>query len=453
MRPSRIILLLIAFGALPGSRADAHFLFIRILPPAEAGRAAEVFFSDRPDTGDPRFIDRIASTKLWLQTEPGKFTPLDVHKAPDRLRAWLPESGSVVVIGSCTYGVLARPKQTPFLLRHFPKALSGAPDELNRMQAYGKLPLEIVATIDGDHVNLLALKDGKPLPRAEFVTVDSSLTNGKLTADESGKATFKPPAAGAYAVYTHETRKESGDLEGKSYAEIRDFATVAFDWPLERTDADPAAVALFEEAIAARASWHDFPGFTAHLSGSVDGRRFSGTVTIDAAGEVSLTEDSPGKAEDAAKWVQEQLESIVLHRLARPTPAGRSAPVLRFGESGDDHPLGRLLVFAGGKFASSYRVKDKQLTVVNRVLRKGNLTIITLENDRNAEGRFLPRSYVVQHWQSGTGKLLRLETVQDRWQRVGSWDLPASHAVTSSSDAGLSVRTFTLSKLELLPKK
>src|SRR5688572_8942037 len=103
--------------------AEAHFLFVRILPPAEAGRFAEVYFSDAADAGDPRFVDKIASTKLWLQTAPGKFEPLKVSVTPDRLRAALPANGSAALIGECTYGVLARPKGS-FLLRHYPKAVA-----------------------------------------------------------------------------------------------------------------------------------------------------------------------------------------------------------------------------------------------------------------------------------------------------------------------------------------
>ena len=39
--------------------------------------------------------------------------------------------------------------------------------------------------------------------------------------------------------------------------------------------------------------------------------------------------------------------------------------MLRFGED-RDHPLGRLLLFEGGTFASSYRIRDRQILVVNR---------------------------------------------------------------------------------------
>src|SRR5262249_35809547 len=150
-----------------------------------------------------------------------------------------------------------------------------------------------------------------------------------------------------------------------------------------------------------------------------------------------------------AAWVQDQLESIVLHRQARAGSAERKKPVLRFAATDDDHPLGRLLIFDGGKFASSYRVKDKQIMVVNRHMGKENMTITVLDSGRNADGQFLPRSYTVHYWDAATGELKRTETVQDRWQRLGTWDLPAERTVSTAGAAGVSVRKFALSKHEL----
>src|SRR5262249_18305418 len=173
----------------------------------------------------------------------------------------------------------------------------------------------------------------------------------------------------------------------------------------------------------------------------------------DAKGKVTFSDTDPSREESVASWVQERLESIVLHRMARPQAAAeRPKPVLRFGESKDDHALGRLLIFDGGKFASSYRVKDKQIMVVNRHAGPGNMTITVLDNDRNAEGLFLPRSYTVQYWDAKSGELKRTETVQERWQRVSSWDLPARHTATTATQAGLSVQSFTLTKHEILKK-
>ena len=61
------------FDALRDRVLDEVRLFVRIGPLAEAGRAAEVYFSEQAEAGDPRFIAKIADTKLWLQSAPGTF--------------------------------------------------------------------------------------------------------------------------------------------------------------------------------------------------------------------------------------------------------------------------------------------------------------------------------------------------------------------------------------------
>src|SRR5262245_12393163 len=323
MYPRYRLLLVAILWTLAVVRADAHFLFIHIGPPAEAGRAAEVYFSELADAGDPRFVDKVAHTELWIQKEPGQFQQLRVQKLTDRLRAIVPMSGSIAVAGTCQYGVLARPKQTPFLLRYHPKAIAGSPEELNRMKPFGKTPLEIVATVENDQIHFTALRDGKPVPKAEFTTVATDLSNEKVIAGDDGKATWKPSAPGRYSVYTRYVTKEGGSLNGQSYEEIRDFATIAFTWPLERKDADVEAVTLFEEALAARAQWIGFSGFTASAAGKLEGRDFSGNVTVEADGSVRFQT----KEKAAKRWVEDQLGSIALHRGARGEE--RAKPVLR----------------------------------------------------------------------------------------------------------------------------
>jgi hypothetical protein len=425
---------------------QAHFLFIRIRPPAEGGRHAEVYFSDQADAGDPRFIDKIAHTKLWLQTKPGTFEPLTAHKTADRLRALVPAGGSLSVIGECTYGVVGGGKRTPFLLRHYPKAVTGSVEDIRALQPKGEIPFEIRLAGKGDELQFIALRNGKPIPNAAFVAVGTDLKDHKFNANADGSAVWKPTAPGHYAVYTGQTLKEAGMHNGAKYDEIREFTTLAFAWPIEPKGADAAAVKLFQEAIATRAAWQQFPGFRADVSANVDGRAWKGSATISAKGDVELTTED----EIVSPWVKDQLESIVLHRLAR--PQGK-APILRFADDEVDHPLGRLLIFEGGSFASSYRVKDRQIMVVNRVLAKANMTITVLDNDLNADKKILPRSYTVHYWNAVTGNLQRTETNQSRWTRLDAWDLPTQLTVLTSSAAGQGMKTMTLSQHRLLNKE
>ncbi len=444
MSTHRLITALLLLVTLVAAQAQAHFLFIRIGPHAEAGRGVEVFFSERAEAGDAFFVPRIAHTKLWMQETPGKFQSLDVRQATDRLRAFLPSRGAVSVVGECEYGVVQR--DVAFLLQYYPKAIAGDATKINAMQARPSIPLEIMPRIDGKKITFTVLHQGKPLPNTKLTTVDDDLVNEELTTDKSGQVTWSPEPGGHYCVYTSHILKEAGKKDDRSYVEIRRFATIAFHWPLVRDGADPEAVAMFQKAIAARAAWKSFPGFTANIEGSVDGRFFTGKVQIDKEGSVDMKLDE----ETASEWVESQLGSIVLHRMAS---SGGPPPVLRFADQDVANPLGRLLTFVGGTFASSYRVRDNQIMVVNRNIGKQNFTITVLDNTRNQDNQYLPRSYVVRYWDAQTGKLDRTQTVLNRWQRVGTLDLPSELVQISSSAAGLTTRSFQLSNHKLLGKK
>ncbi len=428
--------------------AQAHFLFIQVGPHAEAGRQVEVFFSERATAGDPKFVDKVAHTELWRQDEPGRFAPLTVNRGTDRLRAYLPSNQSVSVVGRCEYGVLKRDKS--FLLRYYPKAVSGKPADVAKFVRYESIPLEIMPTFAGDSVTLTVLREGKPLAKTVLTTIDADLSNEELTTDAAGQATWRPKTPGQYAVYVKHVVPQAGTQNGAAYDEIREFATLAFDWPLGESPVDAAAVAMFERAIAARAAWSDFKGFSARASVFLDDRRSEGRVTVKADGDVSFTGEPKLDDEAAQEWVRGQLHSLVIHRV--PSSGIQSPPVLSFAESashGEEHPLGRLLNFHGGRFASTYRIRDDEITVVNRNLGRENMSLQMLESERNAERKVLPRAYQVQYRDAETGAITRVETFRNRWQRVGKLDLPESLTQTVSSESGVSVRSLKLQSLKL----
>ena len=442
--PHRLLLLSLGLATLLMTRAEAHFLFIRIGGQAEAGRQVDVFFSEIARAGDPLFVPRVSHTKLWMQTTPGKFQPLVVRPLPDRLRSRLSARGAVFVSGECTWGVLTR--DVPYLLRYFPGAIHGNAKTLNSLKPRPKVPLQIIPTVHKDRIEMVVLADGKPFPGALFTTVDDDLVNEELKADKNGRVVFRPDTEGHFCVYTKRVTPGKGTHGGKKYTETRDFATLAFQWPLISSGGDKEAITLFENALAKRANWAKFPGFTAAVIGHVDGRAFGGTARVAADGDVSLDIDE----KHAVEWVKDQLGSMALHRRA-PSPK-RPRPVLRFADQDDEHPLGRLLTFVGGAMASSYRVRDGEITVVNRAIGPQHMTITVLDNRPNAEGKSLPRSYSVQYWDGKSGKLLRTQSVQNRWTRVGRFDLPTRLTVTTASQTGLNVRSLRLAKHKLLVK-
>src|SRR5262245_12943860 len=76
--------------------------------------------------------------------------------------------------------------------------------------------------------------------------------------------------------------------------------------------ADRAATKLLAEARAARALYHNFPGFSADIEVNLDGKANRGHVEVSDKGKATFTLDNA----DAAKWAKSTLESIIAHRLS-----------------------------------------------------------------------------------------------------------------------------------------
>jgi hypothetical protein len=205
--------------------------------------------------------------------------------------------------------------------------------------------------------------------------------------------------------------------------------------------ADAAATKLLAEARAARALWDHFPGFTADVEVNLDGHVTKGKVTVDSKGKVAL--DMPEG--DAAKWAKGQLSSVVGHRLG----GAEGETPCAFADDVADHPLGRAVAVLNDEFHSSYRIKDRQILIVNRQMGEGGkFTIAVLKNEVNEEKKYLPSCYVVNSWDA-RGALKSSETFHQEWKRVGKYDLPAGVTVVIASGGKLEARSITLTNQKL----
>ncbi|HEY7152720.1 MAG TPA: DUF3386 family protein [Gemmataceae bacterium] len=183
-----------------------------------------------------------------------------------------------------------------------------------------------------------------------------------------------------------------------------------------KTAANAAATKLLADARAARVLYHDFPGFTADIEVNINGKVLRGTVDVSGKGEVAL------KLEDAVavKWAKNTLGSIIGHRLS--SGPDEETPCA-FVDEEEHHPLGRAIRVLNDEFHSSYRIRDRQVIVVNRHTPGSRFTITVMENIRTKEEKFLPACFVVNTWGSGEA-LISSETHHQTWQRVGAFDLP-----------------------------
>jgi hypothetical protein len=213
--------------------------------------------------------------------------------------------------------------------------------------------------------------------------------------------------------------------------------------PATKTPADPAATRLLAEARLARAHWANFPGFRADLKVNLDGAVYGGNAQVNAEGKVTvqLTDGA------AAAWAKRLLASTAGHRLD--STAALTTPCA-FADETIHHPLGRAIRVLNDEFHSSYRIRERQIIVVNRQMQDARFTITVLHNHVNAEHQFLPAAYVVNTWDLKTNALRSSEAFHQTWRRVGKFDLPETTLVVTATSKSQEARSLTLTNHQLL---
>jgi hypothetical protein len=210
-----------------------------------------------------------------------------------------------------------------------------------------------------------------------------------------------------------------------------------------KATADPAATKLLADARAARAAYHDFPGFTAEVAVNIDGKVTRGQAEVNNKGKVTLKLDSP----DAEKWAKGTLASIIAHRLDNGASEGDTP--CAFADQDEHHPLGRAIRVLNDEFHSSYRIRDRQVLVVNRHVPGARFTITVLKNIETKDKKFLPASFVVNTWDAKTDALTSSEAHHQTWQHVGAYELPKETLTVKASAGKMESRSLLLSNIQL----
>jgi hypothetical protein len=451
---------LLALVTLP---VRAHFIWL--LPQREGG--GRLVFSDEPAPDDENLLKKVSHTKVFAVSADGKTTEVEFTQQKNALELKLEGKGARVLGAVYRYGVLRRGESEPFLLNYYAKTWLGGLDPRALEVAAKRLDLDIVP--EEDFRSARVLWKGKPLPNAEVVLLPRGHKRTTIRTDKEGSCSLANASMGElYALRVLHTEAKEGVHDGKPYKEVRHYATLVFEVgrikkaekssAVPRTTAtqlvaartekkpeeDPQASKLLADARAARANWEQFPGFSANLQVNVEGNITRGNVDVDAKGKVTLTGiDDPGLEKETLR----ELRSVVSHRLDG--SASLKTPCA-FADDNVHHPLGRALRVLNDEFHSSYRVRDRQIIVVNRTMPDSRFTITVLENRRNEEKQFLPRSYVVNSWDLKTNALKSSQTFHQKWTRVGKFDLPSSIlVVTASADGKLASRRLKLSHHKL----
>jgi hypothetical protein len=431
--------------------AQAHFIWV--LPSEGAPDKARIVFSDTPAPDENAdLLKKIAHAEVFVRTsDRGKPAQLKPTLEGDALTVTVAGKGEREVGAVCTYGVVQRGKSEPFLLNYYARTLIGAKgaSEL-AASAWDRLPLDLVEGKSG----WVVLWQGKPLEGAEFVLFvpgqgekieGKTAANGIIPIPQTKKA-------GLFAVRVLHREAKEGEQGGKKYREVRHYATLtqqvaqapAGSAEKPAAKADPEATKLLADARAARALYHGFPGFTADVEVNIDGKVARGRVDVSSKGKVELKLEAD---EAASQWARRTLASTIAHRLD--SGSSESDTPCAFVDDDRDNPLGRAIRVLNDEFHSSYRIRDRQVIVVNRQMKDIRFTITVLENHQTADKKYLPACFVVNYWDAKTDALTNSEAHRQTWQRVGPYDLPHRTLVVTATTGKQKARSLTLTKCQL----
>lgn len=213
---------------------------------------------------------------------------------------------------------------------------------------------------------------------------------------------------------------------------------------------DSAAEELLRDARARRWVFPDekFHGFRANVVLRDDARAFTGKLEFKSVREMSF--DLPGAGEDTLGWLRGVLAMNVAHRLQRTggMPVPTDFPV-RF-EAGAENALGPKIVFEGDPLGSSYRIRDGIITEVHRQMHGSLFTITTLEVVAGADGRTMPKHYVVTYFDPDTKAINGVAQYTEHYTDVNGIYLPTHIRVIETSGTTTTVRAIELNDVTLL---
>ena len=412
-------------------RAEAHFIWLERQAGDDGKPRILAYFGESAGPGEKHLIGKIAHTKAWLRSADGNATEVSLGKPAEgdvpALSAICADSSSTSIEAFCDYGVYSH-GGPGFLLQYYAKHLTGDwTNNTDKLARAEKLTFDIVPSVKDGKLALTVLYQGKPAAEKELVVIDPAEKQHDLKTNADGQASLPELIAGRYAIRAgHIEADKSGERDGKKYTQIWHYGTLTFDLPtsiakavkVEKKASDPSAVELLAKARAGRAVWEKFPGFEAELTISTANERQTTKAKIDENGIVT-SDLEKGALSD---WLDEQLASMVQHRM----PDGEvSQGNVTFADDDKSHPLGRMIDLGDPKMGSAYRIKDDIIYEVNRNAGPTmRFTISVLEIERNAEGKYLPRSFTMNFFDSKTGEVKTSLAFLNEWQRVGTFDLP-----------------------------
>jgi len=206
---------------------SAHFVWIET-EPAGKGTLVRAGFGE-VDGWDPDLIGNIKNSRFWIRSKGGT-APLAMagDDKEKEYRTMIEGPAPAAVLAATDYGVIQFGKAPTSWLRYTSKHLVGAPAEWNDAAPTKDLRVELLARHDGEAVSLQALFLGKPAADAVIKGETPEGKHVELKTDAEGRAGWPLSGPGRYSCYVGVTTETPGELDGKKYVVLKDYAALNF---------------------------------------------------------------------------------------------------------------------------------------------------------------------------------------------------------------------------------
>ncbi|MGV3722116.1 MAG: DUF3386 family protein [Actinomycetota bacterium] len=439
-------------AALSPVAASAHFVWAE--PAVDSTGGVRVFFGEYPGTREgAELLEKVSRVRVYAVGR-GERRELKRTRQEGDHFLYQGMGDAPVMVGALDYGVLERPGTPAFMLRYETQLLigDGKPQSTAGLSQLSKaetgLPLTVsFVPTSADKLTLQVTLAGKPAAAevSHRGPKDDDMVAAKTTAD--GRLELPLKASGWHHLRIKADDAKPVSHAGKEAKFTRTYLSLMFNAALDPAAAPRAAVQPNAEAVSllraaheARANWRPgFPGFTADAVYQLNGKEARGTITVKS--DFTIEYGLGDKELETA--LRPSFASLIMHR------RGGGAPEYQ-GTWRDEKPhlLGRAINL-NDQLGSFYRIRDRQILEVNRVIGSQRFTNTVLENETTKLG-FLPRAWSVAYYEKDSNKLLRTSTTQVSWAWKGDIFLPATLQTVVAHDEGTDVSRLELTNHRLL---
>lgn len=203
----------------------AHFTFV---VPDPGGATAKVIMSETLTPEKEVDVSIIGGTRLTIRDKDGKQKPLTLVKGQDLYTIDTPGTGTRVIRGITDLGVMQRGEGArPHHLIYHVKTIIGDAFDAS-LAAPAQVPVELIPVGRPGAVQLELRANGKLLSDSEVAVIRPDGEEERINTGPDGR-TKVFTLSGRYAAWARFWVEQSGETGGKSFTQVRHYATLVFD--------------------------------------------------------------------------------------------------------------------------------------------------------------------------------------------------------------------------------